>query len=102
MYHSKRPLNSPDTQQQDKKLNLNVSSDSEISFSTHSFKSAISLNSTLLPDMAHIDLEIASTPDIIDLICTQVFEINGEPYLSPSLTDDDAIEMLRQVLPKPR
>jgi len=98
---SKRPLNSPNTNQLDKKLNLNVSSDLEISFSTQSFKSAVSFdsNSTLTETMAmtSVDLAIASSPEIIDLICTQVFEINGQPYLTPSLTDDDALDMLRQV-----
>jgi len=99
MNYVKRPLNSPSTEQLEKKLNLNVSSDLEVSFSTQSFKSAVSFdsNSTITESMTSVDLAIASSPKIIDLICTQVYEINGQPYLTPSLTDDDALEMLRQV-----
>jgi len=99
MSYVKRQLNSPISDQLEKKSHLNSSTDSEISFSTQSFKSAISSgsDSTFTPDMANVDLVIGSCPEIIDLICTQVFEINGEPYLSPSLTADDALEMLRQV-----
>jgi len=99
MSYVKRPLNSPSTEQLEKKLNLNVSSDLEVSFSTQSFKSAVSFdsNSTITESMTSVDLAIASSPKIIDLICTQVYEINGQPYLTPSLTDDDALEMLRQV-----
>jgi len=99
MNYVKRPLNSPSTEQLEKKLNLNVSSDLEVSFSTQSFKSAVSFdsNSTITESMTSVDLAIASSPEIIDVICTQVYEINGQPYLTPSLTDDDALEMLRQV-----
>jgi len=39
---------------------------------------------------------VSTTPKFIDLICTMVYEMNGAPYLSPSLNDDDAFSMLRQ------
>jgi len=111
MSFTKRPLNSPETSLPDSKfVNLNSSSsDSEISFNlshSSSFVSATSAqscdrsNDTLTSNMASTangDLTIGTAPDYIDLICTMVYEINGQPYLSPSLTDDDALSMLRQV-----
>jgi len=110
MSFHKRPLSSPETNLPVSKIsNLNESTDSEVSFSvsgSNSFVSALDsdsesfhLENTLAPMMANFngDFAIGTSPDIVDLICTMVFEINGQPYLSPSLSDDDAFLMLRQV-----
>jgi len=107
MSYQKRPLHSPENNLPESKIsNLDCSVDSEVSFST-SFVSANSAQgsenyyseNTLTSVMAasNENLDYGTAPDIVDLICTMVFEINGQPYLSPSMSDDDAFLMLRQV-----
>jgi len=54
-----------------------------------------SLDSTFNITMSQTDFAISRAKDIIDLICTIVYEMNGEPLLSPSLNADDALSMLK-------
>jgi len=44
--------------------------------------------------MSQIDFAMGKSPDLLDLLCTLVYEKNGAPYLSPSINDDDAFSML--------
>jgi len=89
MSYQKRPLHSPENYLPESKIsNLDCSIDSKVSFST-SFVSASSAQesenyyseNTLTPKMATFNenLEYGTAPDIVDLICTMVFEINDQP-----------------------
>jgi len=98
MSFSKRPLHSPETNLPECKIqHLNSSSSNSFVSATSNSESFFS-NKTLTPNMSrNEDFDFATSPDFVDLICTMIFEVNNQPLLSPSLTDDDAFFMLRQV-----
>jgi len=101
MSFSKRPLHSPETSLPESKilhLNSSSSSNSFVSATSEGDTEIFFSNKTLTPNMSrNEDYDFATSPDFVDLICTMIFEVNNQPLLSPSLTDDDAFLMLRQV-----
>jgi len=99
--YSKRLRNSPQTENLEKKPNLNNSSslpDLPDSFdSFHSFStSEVVANSTMFGSQS-IDQALATTPDIVSLICVELYELNGEELKSPSLNYYDALILFRHV-----
>lgn len=99
---SKRIRESPPnkTDQVEKKFHPNLSGDS--------FESAINTSdpdiSQIVEEVmaaqneADIDQAMATAPDIVELICVEVYEVNNEDLISPMLNSYDALILFRLVL----
>jgi len=86
-------------QQAEKKFHPNLSGDSFES-ALNTSESDISLivdEAMAAQNEAEIDQAMATAPDIVELICVEVYEVNNEELISPMLNSYDALILFRHV-----